>query len=116
MTPPAVQEVAAQCAPIRNGRTGVDASRYDGSSKTGRPELEHYGLARRLPLAQRSAMVQKVAWLEDRLFDDDGHRRQRLTEEVAGVLLNEINNLRHDLGWLLLDQHHDRIWPTDIAS
>jgi hypothetical protein len=35
-------------------------------------EVAGYGLARRLPLTQRSVLVRKVASLERRLFDEDG--------------------------------------------
>ena len=86
------------------------------SSTTSRTEVESYGLAPRLPLAQRSAMVGKVASLEGQLFDRDGHPRQSLGHELAGTLLSEINELRLDLGWLSLDLHHHQIWPAQIAS
>jgi hypothetical protein len=28
-------------------------------------------------------------------------------------LLDEINTLRHQLGWLSLDLHHHPVWPDD---
>jgi hypothetical protein len=74
-----------------------------------------YGLARRLPLAQRSILASKVARLEGRLFDEDGRLRQDLGDEVAGTLLGEINELRHDLGWLSVDRRHHHMWPTDLV-
>jgi hypothetical protein len=86
------------------------------SSTTSRTEVESYSLAPRMPLAQRSAMVGKVASLEGRLFDGEGHLRQSLRHELADTLLSEINDLRHDLGWLSLDLHHHQIWPAQIAS
>jgi hypothetical protein len=65
--------------------------------------LESYGLSRRPPLAQRSVKVGKVAFLEGRLFGEDGCLRRGLTDELVAMLLGEINELRHDLGWLRLD-------------
>ncbi len=86
------------------------------SSTTSRTEVASYGLAPRLPLAQRSVMVGKVASLEGRLFDGEGHLRQGLRHELADTLLSEINDLRHDLGWLSLDLHHHQMWPAHLAS
>jgi hypothetical protein len=86
----------------------------DGSQR--RTELAGYGMPRRLLLAQRSRLARKVAVLEGRLFDHEGHVHQGLSEEVATTRLNEINDLRRNLGWLSVDRHHDYVWPTDIAS
>ncbi len=86
------------------------------SSTTGRTEVESHGLGLRLPLAQRSVLVGKVANLEGRLFDGEGHLRQGLSHELADSLLSEINDLRHDLGWLSLDLHHHQVWPAHLAS
>ena len=77
---------------------------------------ESYGVPRRLPLAQRSAMAGKVTALEGRLFDHDGHVRRGLDAEMVDGLLTQINELRHDLGWLWLDRHHQPIWPQHIAT
>ena len=78
-------------------------------------EVAGYGLARRLPLTQRSVLVRKVALLERRLFDEDGRLRPDLGDEVAGTLLGEINDLRHDLGWLSVDLRHHHTWPADTV-
>ena len=77
---------------------------------------ESYGIPRRLPLAQRSAMAGRVTSLEGRLFDHDGHVRRGLDAELVDGLLTQINELRRDLGWLSLDRHHQPIWPEHIAS
>ena len=77
---------------------------------------ESYGVPRRLPLAQRSAKAGRVTSLEGRLFDHDGHLRQGLDAQLVGGLLTQINELRHDLGWLSLDRRHQPIWPEHIAS
>ena len=77
---------------------------------------ESYGIARRLPLAQRSAKAGKVTSLEGRLFDPDGHVRRGLDARRVDGLLTQINELRRDLGWLSLDRHHQPIWPEHIAS
>jgi hypothetical protein len=58
----------------------------------------------------------KVAIWEGRLFDSEGQPRPGLSDEVATTLLREINDLRHDLGWLALDLGHHHIWPANIAS
>src|SRR5262249_56728156 len=81
---------------------------------TSSTELAGYGLVRRLPLAQRSVLARKVALLEGRLFDEDGRLRPDLGDEVAGMLLGEINDLRHDLGWLSVDLRRHHTWPTDV--
>lgn len=81
-----------------------------------RPDDESYGMPRRLPLAQRTSLAGKVALLEGRLFDVDGHLRPGLSHELASTRLAEINDLRHDLGWLSVDLHHDYVWPADLAS
>ena len=79
-------------------------------------ELESFGVARRLPLAQRSLTVGKVAVLEGRLFDRQGHPRSRLSDHAATTLLGQINDLRRQLGWLALDLDHHHIWPAPLAS
>jgi hypothetical protein len=61
-------------------------------------------------------MANKVALLEGGLFDDEGHLRPGLSDEVATRRLGKINDLRGDLGWLRLDLHHHYVWPADIAS
>ena len=61
-------------------------------------------------------MAGKVTSLEGRLFDHDGHVRRGLDAELVDGLLTQINELRHDLGWLSLDRHHQPIWPEHIAS
>jgi hypothetical protein len=78
--------------------------------------VESFGIARRLPIAQRSIKAGKVAILERRLFDMEGPARPELSDEVTATLLGEINDLRRDLGWLALDLGHHHIWPADIAS
>ena len=72
-------------------------------------ELESFGVARRLPLAQRSVTAGKVAALEGHLFDLEGHPRPGLSDQAATTLLGEINDLRHHLGWLALDLSHHRV-------
>ena len=79
-------------------------------------ELESFGVARRLPLAQRSVTAGKVAILEGRLFDRKGHPRPGLSDQAATTLLGEINDLRHHLGWLALDLDHHHTWPAHLAS
>jgi hypothetical protein len=79
-------------------------------------DLASYGVARRLPRAQRSALAGRVTGLEGRLFDQDSHPRRDLSDQMARRLLGEINDLRHQLGWLPLDLHHHHLWPADIAS
>ena len=95
---------------------GADLPRDSRRSTPGRGELESYGLSRRPPLAQRSVKVGKVAFLEGRLFGEDGCLRRGLTDELVAMLLGEINELRHDLGWLALDLSHHHIWPSHLAS
>ncbi len=81
-----------------------------------RTESANYGIPPRLPLAQRSGLATRVALLEGRVFDEDGHLRQGLSDEAVRTWLGEINDLRRDLGWLTLDLRHDYVWPGAIAS
>jgi hypothetical protein len=78
--------------------------------------LASFGVPRRLPLAERTVKAGKVAILEGRLFDIEGHSRPGLSDQVAATLLRDINDLRHALGWLALDLGHHHIWPAHIAS
>jgi hypothetical protein len=90
---------------------------FEGSrSSATRTQAESYGLPPRLPLAQRSVMAERVAFLETLLFDGDCHLRRGLDDERAARLLSQINNVRHDLGWLTIDRHHHPEWPEHIAS
>jgi hypothetical protein len=85
-------------------------------STANRSELASFGVPRRLPLPERTIKAEKVAILEGRLFDIDDHSRPRLSDQVATTLLAEINQLRHDLGWLGLDLGHHHVWPAHLAS
>jgi hypothetical protein len=101
----------------RRGRAPAPVrSRRARSGTTSRTEAESYGLVPRLPLAQRSVLMGKVASSEGRLFDGEGHPHQGLSDEMAGTLLSEINDLRHELGWLSLDLHHHQIWPPYLTA
>ena len=102
--------------PSQLGLVGPDLLRLRTDTSVSPTEFESYGIPRRLPLALRSGMANKVALLEGRLFDDEGHLRPGLSDEVATTRLGKINDLRRDLGWLWLDLHHDYVWPADIAS
>jgi hypothetical protein len=102
--------------PSQRGLPGPDLLRLRTDTTVSPTEFEGYGIPRRLPLAQRSGMANRVALLEGRLFDDQGHLRPGLSDEVATTRLSKINDLRRDLGWLRLDLHHDYVWPADIAS
>jgi hypothetical protein len=57
-----------------------------------------------------------VVLVEGRLFDEMGRLRHHLSEATASALLAEINDLRHDLGWLSVDLHHRHLWPEDPAG
>jgi hypothetical protein len=100
----------------QTGKGGMNCRRQVRSGTVGRTGLESFGVPNRLPLSQRSALTAKVALLEGRLFDGEGHRRHHLSDEQAGTLLSEINDLRHDLGWLGVDMRYQHTWPADIAS
>ena len=103
---------ARTCKPTDKG--GLDCRRQVRCGTVGRTGLESFGVTRRLPLAQRSALAGKVALLEGRLFDEEGHRRRDLSEDRAGSLLDQINDLRHHLGWLGVDLRHQHTWPAEI--
>jgi hypothetical protein len=102
--------------PNEVGMSAADLPLLDTAGSESRTDSESYGVAQRLPLAQRSRMAGKVALLEVRLFDHDGHLRQELSDEMSSIRLGEINDLRRHLGWLSLDLHHDYVWPANIAA
>jgi hypothetical protein len=100
----------------QSGTAAAHFSAHSRSSTTSRCELASFGVPRRLPLPERTVKAGNVTILEGRLFDIDGHPRPGLSDQVATALLAEINNLRHDLGWLALDLSHHHIWPSHLAS
>jgi hypothetical protein len=72
----------------------------------------HHGMSP----AGKTATVNKVDVLEQQLFDGEGHLRRGMTPERATNLLDQINVLRHELGWLHLDLHHRPVWPDDLPQ
>jgi hypothetical protein len=113
---PALPAAPETTSSNQNRSAAADGPDEAASSRISRIELESFGAARRLPLARRSLMAAKVAMLEERLFDREGQQQPGLSGEGAIRLLGQINDLRHDLGWLRLDLGHHHIWPADIAS
>jgi hypothetical protein len=66
------------------------------------------------PLASRSdkiAAITRVNYLERLLFDGDGRLRRHTSAERADQLLEAINDLRRQVGWLALDLQHHHRWP-----
>jgi hypothetical protein len=107
----------AKCVrnPNQAGPAVADLAGLGTDTSASRTEFETYGIPRRLPLAQRSCLARRVALLEGRLFDDEGHLRPGMSDEVLRMRLSDINDLRRDLGWLTLDLGHDYVWPADTA-
>lgn len=66
--------------------------------------------------ADRTRAIARVRHLENLLFDDTGHPRRHTSGEQATRLLTEINDLRHQLGWLCLDLEHHPCWPADAPT
>jgi hypothetical protein len=106
----------AQAMPSGSTPSSPDAPHGAGGAAASPGGFASESLTPRLPLARRSAVVQKVTRLEGRLFDEQGLVRLGVSPELACAWLDEINHLRRQLGWLRLDLHHRHIWPADLAS
>ena len=56
------------------------------------------------------AAIAQVNHLEGILFDGEGHVQRHTSPERANELLEAINQLRLQLGWLDLDMAHQQCW------
>jgi hypothetical protein len=65
---------------------------------------------------EKTAAVAKVRYLEQDLFDQDGHIRRGVTRTAAEETVALINDLRHRLGWLQIDLEGRWRWPERAAS
>jgi hypothetical protein len=68
----------------------------------------------RLTPPEKTAAVAKVGCLERDLFDGD-RVRHTLSRDQAENLVGQINDLRHALGWLLIDLDRRWRWPRQAA-
>ncbi|MDQ6838127.1 MAG: GAF domain-containing protein, partial [Actinomycetota bacterium] len=72
-----------------------------------RHRTEHFGWpCHPRARSDRNAAVAEVNRLERLLFDEDGHIRGHTSPEHASSLLETINEVRCQLGWLSLDMDH----------
>jgi hypothetical protein len=78
-------------------------------------ESEVFSL-RRPPLAERIALVNQLNMLEGQLLDGADDVRGGARSDRAHELLTVVNSLRHRLGWLPIDEHHRRGWPSSASS
>ncbi len=65
----------------------------------------------RLTSQEKTTAVTTVRWLEQRLFDGDGHVRRQVSREQAQAIVDELNLLRATLGWLEIDLEGRWRWP-----
>jgi hypothetical protein len=65
----------------------------------------------RLTGQEKTTAVTRVRWLEQRLFDGDGHVRRQVSREQAQAIVDELNQLRAILGWLEIDLEGRWRWP-----
>jgi hypothetical protein len=65
----------------------------------------------RLTGPQKTTAVTRVRWLEQRLFDGEGHVRRQVSREQAQAIVDELNQLRSTLGWLEIDLEGRWRWP-----
>ena len=68
----------------------------------------------RLALTERIALVNRLNSLEGQLFDGQNHLRSGFDLDRANELLDSVNSLRHQLGWLPIDDHHRWGWPEHL--
>jgi len=57
--------------------------------------------------------ITRVQLLEHETFDDGGHLRNGIDPAAAELTLEQINELRHVLGWLEIDLHGRWRWPVN---
>ncbi len=63
-------------------------------------------------LTEKAAAITRVQSLEHETFDDGGHLRGGVDQTAAELALDQINELRHLLGWLEIDLHGQWRWPV----
>lgn len=71
---------------------------------------------RTLTLPEKTALISQVTTLQTRLFDGEYHVRPEVTTGRATELLEQINVVRHELGWLAIDDHHQYLWPQNVPA
>jgi hypothetical protein len=65
-----------------------------------------------MSLAEKTAAITRVRYLERKIFDDSGHIRRRTDRATAEEVVGQINDLRHALGWLEIDLDGRWRWPA----
>jgi hypothetical protein len=65
---------------------------------------------------EKTAAVANVRYLEQELFDHEGHIRRAVTRAAAENTVGLINDLRHKLGWLEIDLEGRWRWPERATS
>jgi hypothetical protein len=65
----------------------------------------------RLTSQEKTTAVTRVRWLEQQLFDGDGHVRRQVGRQQAQAIVAELNRLRATLGWLEIDLEGRWRWP-----
>jgi hypothetical protein len=81
------------------------------TSRAAAPSFEYLRHPARLTSQEKTAAVARVRWLEQQLFDGDGHVRRRVSRDQAQAIVDELNRLRATLGWLEVDLAGRWRWP-----
>lgn len=82
----------------------------------GTTTLQHRFGRRVLTSPDKAALISRVETLQTRLFDSEHHVRREITTPQATELLEQINVVRRELGWLGIDDHQQYLWPNDIPT
>ncbi len=90
------------------------ASRSSGNAVS--DGATHAGDSPTMSPVEKTAAVANVRYLEQELFDHEGHIRRGVTRAAAGNTVGQINDLRHKLGWLEIDLEGRWRWPERAAS
>jgi hypothetical protein len=96
---------------IRSERRRVVSTQLNRSSPDVEDQTPDRMVSTALSIAEKTAAVTKVQYLERELFDDSGHVQRGLTTVQADQIVTLINDLRHALGWLEIDLDGKWRWP-----
>jgi hypothetical protein len=98
------QVVTGACTTPTSRPTADEGSRAAGS-------FDYLRHPVRLTSQEKTTAVTRVRWLEQKLFDGDGHVRRQVKRAQAGAIVAELNRLRATLGWLEIDLEGRWRWP-----
>jgi hypothetical protein len=86
------------------------------SSTAVEDRVTHGSVSTVLRRADKTTAVNKVRYLERKLFDDNGRVRRGVTPAQATEIVTMINGLRQTLGWLEIDLDGWWRWPANAGA